>query len=61
MCGFVGFVNLKEKLNTNSKIILEKMNNTLVFGSEIKALFEYPSIEKILDSQGISELLGIRS
>lgn len=37
------------------------INNTLVFGSEIKALFEYPSVEKILDSQGISELLGIRS
>ncbi len=35
------------------------VDNTLVFGSEIKALFEYPKIEKILDSQGISELLGI--
>lgn len=33
--------------------------NTLVFGSEIKAIFQYPGIEKILDNQGISELLGI--
>ena len=35
------------------------LNDTLIVGSEIKALFEYPGIEKILDSQGISELLGI--
>ena len=35
------------------------LNNTLVFASEIKAIFEYPGIEKILDSQGISELIGI--
>ena len=34
-------------------------NNTLIFGSEIKALFEFPGIEKILDSQGIAELFGI--
>ena len=34
-------------------------HNTLVFGSEIKAMFQYPGIEKILDSQGISELLGV--
>lgn len=34
-------------------------NNTLIFGSEIKAIFEYPDIEKELDSQGISELFGI--
>ena len=34
-------------------------NNTLIFASEIKAIFEYPSIEKTLDSQGISELFGI--
>ncbi len=33
--------------------------NSFVFGSEIKALFEYPGVEKILDSQGISELFGI--
>ena len=31
----------------------------LIFASELKALFEYPSLEKIIDSQGISELLGI--
>lgn len=33
--------------------------NTFIFGSEIKALFKYPGIEKIIDAQGISELLGI--
>ena len=34
-------------------------NDTLVFASEIKALFEFPGIEKILDKQGICELFGI--
>lgn len=34
-------------------------NNTLIFASEIKALFQYPNIEKVLDSEGISELFGI--
>ena len=34
-------------------------DNTLIFSSEIKAIFEYPGVEKILDSQGISELFGI--
>ena len=34
-------------------------NNTLIFASEIKAIFAYPGIEKILDKQGISELFGI--
>lgn len=34
-------------------------NNTLIFASEIKAIFEYPGIEKILDNQGICELFGI--
>lgn len=36
-----------------------KLNETLIFSSEIKALFEYPSVEKILDEQSISELFGI--
>ena len=35
------------------------INNTLVFASEIKALFQFPGIEKIIDAQGISELFGI--
>lgn len=35
------------------------VNNTLVFASEIKALFHYPGVERVLDSQGISELFGI--
>ena len=34
-------------------------NGSLIFASEIKALFEYPGVEKTLDSQGISELFGI--
>ncbi len=34
-------------------------NNTLIFATEIKTIFKYPGVEKILDSQGISELLGI--
>ncbi len=34
-------------------------NGKLIFASEIKALFEYPGIEKIVDNQGISELFGI--
>lgn len=35
------------------------VDNTLVFASEIKALFKYPGVQKILDSQGILELFGI--
>ena len=35
------------------------VDGTLVFASEIKALFEYPGVEKIIDKQGISELFGI--
>ena len=34
-------------------------DNTLIFASEIKAIFEYPGIQKVLDSQGVSELFGI--
>ena len=35
------------------------VDGTLIFASEIKALFEYPGVEKIIDKQGISELFGI--
>ena len=35
------------------------VHDTLVFASEMKALFEYPGIKKIIDNQGISELFGI--
>ena len=35
------------------------LNDTLIFASEIKAIFKYPDIEKILDKQGVSELFGI--
>ena len=31
----------------------------LIFASELKAIFDYPNFEKIVDSQGISELFGI--
>ena len=31
----------------------------LLFASELKAIFKYPNFEKIIDSQGISELFGI--
>ena len=34
-------------------------DNTLIFSSEIKGIFEYPGIEKVVDSQGICELFGI--
>ena len=34
-------------------------NNTIIFGSEIKALFKYPGIEPKLDEQSIAELFGI--
>ena len=34
-------------------------NNTLIFASELKAIFEYPGIGKELDGQGISEMFGI--
>lgn len=35
------------------------INDTLIFASEIKAIFEYPKIEKIVDTQGLCELFGI--
>lgn len=34
-------------------------NNELIFASEIKALFEYPSIYPCIDKNGIAELFGI--
>ena len=34
-------------------------DNQLIFASEIKALFEYPSIYPKIDTEGISELFGI--
>ena len=34
-------------------------NGSIIFGSEIKALFEYPGVEKFLDNQSICELFGI--
>ncbi|MBQ9658621.1 MAG: asparagine synthase (glutamine-hydrolyzing) [Clostridia bacterium] len=33
--------------------------DTLIFASEIKSIFKYPEIEKIVDKQGICELFGI--
>ncbi|HWT74913.1 MAG TPA: asparagine synthase (glutamine-hydrolyzing) [Mobilitalea sp.] len=34
-------------------------DNTIVFASEIKALFEYPGIKPQLDSQGLCEIFGL--
>lgn len=34
-------------------------NNTLIFGSEIKAILKYPGVEPKLDEQSIAELFGI--
>ena len=31
----------------------------LIFASELKGIFEYPGVEKIIDGQGISELFGV--
>ena len=36
-----------------------EFDDGILFASELKAIFKYPNFEKILDSQGISELLGI--
>ena len=35
------------------------IKDTFIFASELKGLFEYPGVERILDEQGISELFGI--
>ena len=34
-------------------------DNSFIFASELKAIFAYPNMPKTIDSQGISELLGI--
>lgn len=34
-------------------------NNEIIFASEIKALFEYPSIVPVIDETGINEMFGI--
>ena len=36
-----------------------ELNDTLIFASELKAIFKYPGISKVLDKQSISELFGI--
>lgn len=36
-----------------------EFDDSLIFASELKALFNYPGLEKTIDAQGISELLGI--
>ena len=35
------------------------LDNTLVFASEVKALFEYPGITPKIDNEGICELFGL--
>ena len=34
-------------------------NDTLIFASELKSIFKFPDIPKIVDKQGLSELFGI--
>ena len=34
-------------------------NDSFIFASELKAIFEYPNMPKVIDKQGISELFGI--
>lgn len=34
-------------------------DNSLIFASEIKAIFEYPGVDKTIEKQGIAELFGI--
>lgn len=36
-----------------------QFNEGLIFASELKAIFQFPNFEKIIDSQGVSELFGI--
>ena len=36
-----------------------QVDNHFVFASEIKALFQFPNVEKIVNDQGIGELFGI--
>ncbi len=36
-----------------------QFNGNFIFASELKAIFEFPGIPKILDKQGINELFGI--
>ena len=34
-------------------------DNSFIFASELKAIFEYPNLQKIIDKHGLSELFGI--
>jgi len=35
------------------------LDNTFIFASELKSIFEYPGVKKTIDNQGISELFGL--
>ena len=37
------------------------VNNILIFATEIKGILAYPSVETIIDKQGIYELFGLRT
>lgn len=37
------------------------LNNTIIFASEIKAIFEYPQVEIEIDKTTVCELFGLRS
>ena len=36
-----------------------QFDNSFIFASELKAIFKYPNFQKIIDKQGIAELIGI--
>lgn len=40
-------------------LFFTEFDGGLIFASELKAIFKYPNFEKVIDSQGISELFGI--
>jgi len=37
------------------------IENTIIFGTEVKAILEYPKIEVSIDKQSICELFGLRT
>ena len=55
----VDFLWITESLLIIIQLSVPGYDNNFVFASEIKALFEFPGIEKTVDKQGICELFGI--
>lgn len=40
-------------------LFFTEFNNSFIFASELKAIFEFPDFKKIIDKEGICELFGI--